>query len=545
VFGNREELGIEVVHLPERQQLDRGTYVIPYVVRTEIFVGDWFTVAEHYRNWATQQPWVQTSRLITRAVPEWVQKTDLWIWNRGKSGGVLEPAIVLRRHSGMVPSVFWHWWHGCAYDAGFPEYFPPREGDESFRAALARAHEEGIHALIYMNQRLWGMTTESWKTQGAERFAVKQPDGTVHPEIYNIFTRTPCASMCMGTSFWRDTYAALAEHAVKAFGVDGIYMDQACSNLACYDPSHGHPVGGGTYWLNGFRLLQQNIRARCAAQNDLALAGEGCGESWLPYLDLMLSLQVSRERYAAPGEEEPIPFFHAVYHPFAVLFGNYSSLVQPPYDELWPAESAPPEALALLDKAFAQQFRLEQARAWVWGQQPTLANFLPEHIQSRSQEIEFFLSLARLRRGFLDYFLYGTMLRPPTIPLDQEEIPISRLSIYAGRNGAVTQYRKRMPIVLCGAWLSPDHDVAIAVVNISDRPQSFKLVLDRKQYPLSPHHYARMTSSTGITAPVQPKRRLRNVTLEVTLSPVEARVYEWKRLPRHDVEKLTQPKHGS
>ena len=27
------------------------------------------------------------------------------------------------------------------------------------------------------------------------------------------------------------------------------------------------------------------------------LAGEGCGEGWLPYLDLMLSLQVSRERY--------------------------------------------------------------------------------------------------------------------------------------------------------------------------------------------------------------------------------------------------------
>ena len=47
----------------------------------------------------------------------------------------------------------------------------------------------------------------------------------------------------------------------------------------------------------------------------MALAGEGSGEAWLPHLDLMLSLQVSRERYAAPGEGwEAIPLFGAVYH---------------------------------------------------------------------------------------------------------------------------------------------------------------------------------------------------------------------------------------
>ena len=61
----------------------------------------------------------------------------LWVWNRGRSPGVLDPAVALREKLGLPVSVFWHWWHGCAYDTGFPEYLPPREGAETFTNALA------------------------------------------------------------------------------------------------------------------------------------------------------------------------------------------------------------------------------------------------------------------------------------------------------------------------------------------------------------------------------------------------------------------------
>ena len=69
----------------------------------------------------------------------------------------------------------------------------------------------------------------------------------------------------MGTDFWRNKYAGLAERAVTELGVNGIYMDQACTSLACYDPQHGHPVGGGIYWMQAFALLESDIRRRCAA----------------------------------------------------------------------------------------------------------------------------------------------------------------------------------------------------------------------------------------------------------------------------------------
>jgi hypothetical protein len=497
-FGDaRGDVGCEAVHLPEADRTDAHHWSLPYHVLLGTFQGDWVTAAERYRAWATNQVWAKESRLARGEMPDWVLNTGMWVWNRGRSEGVLPPAEALQKKLRLPVSVFWHWWHGCAYDAGFPEYLPPREGTGPFKAALAGAHKQGLHALVYMNQRLWGMTTRSWSEEGAERFAVKGPDGKVHPEIYNTFTRTPCASMCMGTEFWRDKYAGLAEQAVRELGVDGIYMDQACTSLACYDPTHGHPVGGGTYWMKGFQALAGDIRRRCgesdsgaaeptprAARAAVVLAGEGCGEPWLPCLDLMLSLQVSRERYSAPDDWETIPFFQAVYHPCAVTYGNYSSLTMPPYDDLWPAQFAPAEPLKLLDRKFSQQFCLEQARAFVWGQQPTIANFLPSQLKQRREEIDYAMQLARIRSRAKKYLLYGTLLRPPELHAPEAVLDISRLSIYAGQQGALTSSQKRCPLVLAGAWRAPDGELGIALASIADKPLEISFTLDPAYYGL-------------------------------------------------------------
>ncbi|NOX54601.1 MAG: hypothetical protein GXP27_09220 [Planctomycetes bacterium] len=472
------DVHFEVVHYPEDQALGANRYRLPYTVRLGTFQGDWITAAERYRTWAVQQPWAVQSRLRRGRVPDWVLQTGLWIWNRGRSPGVLPPAARLQQRLRLPVSVLWHWWHGCAYDIGFPEYFPPREGTEPFRLAVQRAHDEGLHMLVYMNQRAWGMSTRSWREEGAERFAVKGIDGKVRPEVYNIFTRQALASMCLATPFWRNKYASLAERAFGELGVDGIYMDQACLQLPCYDPDHGHPWGGGVSWIEGFHSLVGDIRKRCGAQRPIALAGEGCGEPWLPYLDLMLALQVSRERYAAIGDPwEVIPLFQAVYHPYAITFGSYSSLVMPPYDELWPAEFAPKQPLALLDRKYANQFYLEQARAFVWGQQPTLANFRPELLRERPEEMDYVMRLARVRHRAAKYLLYGEFLRPPQLDAPQATSDFSRLSIYAGRTSRLTSYRRRHPLALAGAWRAADGDVAIALASIADAPLSISLKL--------------------------------------------------------------------
>lgn len=519
-------MNLEIRHRPEHAAGWRSDYTLPYSVVLGTFRGDWFNAAQLYRTWATNQTWAKASRLQRGLVPAWVTNTALWVWNRGPSPGVIDPAVALQKELGLPVSVFWHWWHGCAYDTGFPEYLPPREGETPFKAALQRAHENDVHAIVYMNQRLWGMTTASWTNENAERFAVKNGEGKVRPEVYNTFTKQPCASMCMGTAFWRGKYADLASTAVMQLGVDGIYMDQACSSLACFDPHHGHAIGGGTYWMKGFQTLAADLRKRSEPRGQPALAGEGCGENWLAHLDLMLALQVSHERYAGADGWETIPFFHSVYHDYAVFFGNYSSLTLPPYDELWPAEFAPQEPLKLLDRKFSTQFRLEQARALVWGQQPTIANFRPSHLGERAEEIAFVLRLARLRALATKYLLHGQLLPPLHVIAPAAEIPMSRLSIYAGQHGGLKEFTKTVPLVQAALWRAPDRSVAIAIANLSDRPQQPRLELDGNKYGLPRHGGIYRLDERG-------GRRLgsfrgRQLVLEPELAPNDACVLELK-----------------
>lgn len=525
LFGEGNNgLGLEVVHFAAIDAHAPREYELGYEVVLRLFDGDWYTAAEHYRNWARDQWWVKESRVRRGLVPQWVGDTGVWVWNRGRSPGVTTPATALQKHAQMPVSIFWHWWHGCAYDVGFPEYLPPREGKEPFREAVTEAESHGIHSIVYMNQRLWGMTTKSWSDRNAAAHAVKRADGKIQPEVYNTFVKAACASMCIATPFWRNTYAELAESAVRDLGVAGIYMDQACTSLACYDPSHGHPLGGGTYWMEGFKKLQADIRERTGDVTTVALAGEGCGEAWLPYLDIMLSLQVSLERYYAAGEWEPVPLFNAVYHDSAIQYGNYSSLTRPPYDDLWPAEYAPKEPLALLDRKFATQFRLEQARSFVWGQQPTLANFREEQLTKRREEVEFLLRLARLRLAANKYLRDGVFLRPPEFESQRAEIPMSRLSIYAGQLGAVQESTKTVPLVLASAWRAPDGDIGIALANISEEQQPIHIVLDRDRYPLPEDCILYRRTPGGRTRVAS--FREQPVELKVTLDGSDAQFYE-------------------
>ncbi|HWQ91546.1 MAG TPA: DUF6259 domain-containing protein, partial [Clostridia bacterium] len=119
-FGDGEGgVNCEFVQLPEAVEGARE-WTQPYEVLLGVFHGDWVTVAERYRSWGTNQPWAKESRLMQRKVPHWVLDTGLWVWNRGRSEEVLQPATTLQKELGLPVSVFWHWWHGCAYDAGFP-----------------------------------------------------------------------------------------------------------------------------------------------------------------------------------------------------------------------------------------------------------------------------------------------------------------------------------------------------------------------------------------------------------------------------------------
>lgn len=460
------------------------SYSPAYSAIIGIVPGDWLSAVERYRTWGTRQYWARESRLRTGTTPTWMRNTALWEWNRGRSESVLGPAAQLQAYAKLPVSVFWHWWHNGPYDTSFPDYLPPREGTTNFVSAVRTAQERGLHAIVYMNQRLWCTNTPSWTREGADRWAVRERDGSIRLETYNVFNPLPCATMNPASAFWRDKYAGIADTVLNQYGLDGIYMDQAVLSLIDWGSGKGHPVGGGTYWMDGFRVLAKQLRAKETVR-PAGFAGEGGGESWMPDLDAFLTLQVSQERYADPASGwEVIPMFQAAYHPYALTYGTYGSLTLPPYDDLWPADKRPATALAPLDLRFVRQFHLEQARMFVWGMQPTIANFFPDQLTTRTREIDYLVKLARLRYGLREFFQHGEFLRPPTVTVDSAELLLSRISIYAARLGGPTEARLTTPEVLAGAFRAADGRVAVALAGINLEPRTVQVQLDARAYGL-------------------------------------------------------------
>jgi hypothetical protein len=483
LWGETGGAGYDMVHVLSNPGSADG-YAPSYAAIVGVVPGDWLTAVERYRTWGTKQYWARESRLRTGVTPAWMRNTGIWEWNRGRSEAVLEPAAVLQADAKLPVNVFWHWWHNGPYDTSFPDYLPPREGTPSFTQAVQKAHAAGLHAIVYMNQRLWCTNTPSWTKENAERWAVREHDGTVRLETYNVFNPLPCATMNPATKFWRDKYAGIADTVLNQYGIDGIYMDQAVLSLMDWSPDHGVPVGGGNYWMQGFRTLARELRARAKGAAN-GFAGEGGGESWMPDLDAFLTLQVSQERYADPASGwEVIPMFQAAYHPYALTYGTYGSLTLPPYDELWPAEKRPATAMTLLDEKFVRQFHLEQARMFVWGMQPTIANFLPEQLTARRREIDYLERLARLRYGLREYFQTGVFLRAPEVEVPSVDLLLSRISIYAARLGGPTEAHIQSPEVLAGAWRAANGRVAIALAGINLEPRTVKVSIDRARYGL-------------------------------------------------------------
>lgn len=468
--------------------VDRLTFNFQGIIGT--FNGDWITMAEIYKKLIANQKWIRESRFKNGLTPKWLENTAVWVWNRGKSDNVLKEAIALKRELGLPVSVFWHWWHNSSYDDDFPKYLPPREGEDQFIKAVEDAQKEGVNCHVYMNSRQWGDATDEWISGEILPYTVKDKNGNINSHNYNIFSGKSLISMCVGTEFWKEHYSTLCDSVVNYYSTNGVYMDQTCQSLICYDKSHGHSIGGGNFWVKHSGEMISMIRNKSGTDKKPIFTGEGSGESWLPHLDAFLTLQVSRERYAGVDDVETIPFFQAVFHEYGISFGNYSSLVTPPYDELWPQEFAPDNTESLLDSIYNLQFLMEQARSLVWGMQPTIANYHSFLEDDRKNEMEYFHELIRLRYSALKYLLRGEFRRTPTHDVPFRTIDISKLSIYAGRKGeTVTTFKKSVPLLYSGSWQAKDNDLGIVFASISNEEIPIKLNFEANTYNLPREGY--------------------------------------------------------
>ena len=514
----------EMINYPSSSNPKSDSYAPNYKGVIGSFEGDWIDVANIYSKFALNQKWAKESRFKNGLTPSWLEKTALWVWNRGKSANVLEPAIELKQALGLPVNVLWHWWHNCSYDDNFPEYLPPREGGQSFINAVKSAQNEGVNSIVYMNAIQWGDAAEGWKSGKVKPYTVKDINGNERSHVFNIFSGNALINMCVGTEFWRNHYSSLCDSVVNIYQANGVYMDQTCLSVMCYDESHGHDLGGGNYWVENSGKLINQIRSKDFGIKKPIFTGEGSSENWLPHLDAFLTLQASRERYSGVGNTETIPFFQAVFHQYGITFGSYSSLVTPPYDKLWPKEYAPSNTEQPLDEMFNKQFLMEQAKSFVWGMQPTIANYHSFLASERKEEIDYLTEIVKTRYNALDYLLYGEFCRNPDLKVPSEIIKISKLSIYAGRTGeTVTTFEKNVPSLYVGTWKAKNGNIAVALASISDEIIPVDFTIDPEKYNISAEGDVNIIKASGKK---HLETYLNNIHIEMKLNPKDITIIE-------------------
>jgi len=289
----------------------------------------------------------------------------------------------------------------------------------------------GTRVVSYVNAFFWDSDTESYYIENAEQGAVRLETGEVQ---FMGYSGQRIATMCPGPALWRDKLTEVCKELVGRYRVDGIYLDfLTVHGMDCFNPEHGHPLGGGNYWTKSVRELYGHIRHELKQINpEVILTGERTAEYVIDLLDAPLS----QETVGAT------PMFQAVYHGYALAYGGQTN-------------NSEPHSLG---------------RWWLMGNQngwnqtePGLAKALngdPEY-QDRVQHAQYYVKLLRCHYHFgQPYLAYGEMLRPPRIDGD--------LPTVTGQTGYGSY---TVPVVEGSARRAPDGSVGVFFLNY-DKEQS-------------------------------------------------------------------------
>jgi hypothetical protein len=435
---NREGVTYHVVLFPAGMGTVGMDYSMPFPIIVGAYRGDWYEASKHYRKWALKQPWCSRGPLATRPdIPDWYKEISLWYKDRGAPDEVKTRSLRFREAVGLPVALHWYQWHQIPFDDDYPDYFPPRPG---FAETVRELQGHDIFVFPYVNGRLWDTDIPSWRVgiKGAAK------DRHMKNYIERYPSREELAPMCPSSVLWQDTVAGIVEELSGRYHVDGVYLDQVSSARPrlCFDPSHGHPSGGGSAWFDGYRRLMTRLKER---HRDLVFVTENNAEPLLDLMDGHLS--------HLPPMGRLIPLFQSVYSGYAILFGR---------------------RIQYKDLNDSMDFFAKQGDLFAHGGVPGWVEGVILERRFRPQ-LEYLGRLARMRSASLKYLLEGEMLRP----LDPLE-PVDRIHLQETVFDVV--WDVELPAVRSTVWKARDGSLAVLLVNTVDRPVDFRYRIDLRDY---------------------------------------------------------------
>ncbi|MBU6401119.1 MAG: hypothetical protein KGS61_12430, partial [Verrucomicrobia bacterium] len=227
----------------------------------ELFRGDWFDAAQIYKAWARPHArwWPRLGREGRADTPRWMRELNAWVMTGGAPTECVDRVKRFQQFLGLPVGFHWYNWHQIPFDNDYPHYFPAKPG---FAEGVRELKSAQVYPMPYINGRLWDThdrgTNDFEFTRLALPAATKQDDGQPYLERYGSREtngeRVALAVMCPATPLWQDTVRGIVLRLLHDVGTSGVYIDQvaAAPPKLCMDPRHGHPLGGGSWWNQGY-----------------------------------------------------------------------------------------------------------------------------------------------------------------------------------------------------------------------------------------------------------------------------------------------------
>jgi hypothetical protein len=446
------EESLSIVHYAENMGVTGSDYRGYYPVEFGVYQGRWQEAALHYRQWALQQKWVQGGKISQRSnFPEILKNLGVWIladwvWEgaEGQATQMDAPLLDAQKFLGVPIGVHWYNWHHMKFDNEYPHFLPAKPG---FAERVKDLTSQGVLVMPYINGSSADLNIPDFDKFGPH--AIMDEAGGYRLRFYGE-TSGRLLSMCPTQEYWQNAISSLVQSLVESYGVNGVYVDQvsALEHELCFNRQHGHPVGGGRYWVDGNRALLMKVRNASTRQGrGPVITSEGADEVFLDLVDGNLTWAQTTDR--------EIPMMEMVYSGYTIFFAS-------PCD---------------INKS-DRYFCYAQGQAWMDGRQNgwmDLDLFKPEH----RTKAEYLRACGRLRVATKPFLVYGRLLTPieplKPVPTFTED----------GFGWNKDQHTGIAPAAEGRLWQDENGNLAVFLANYIDAPVEFSYRIDPSQFGLT------------------------------------------------------------